>query len=110
MITECLPFVFGHNVDPFTSEMLPLYVWLQGTLYKIQLIRLHEKENFALNRTRGVVTSKEESDVTHLLCVLLICSLFTGRSGCVFKLIHANLLFPPPFRTVSLLPLLTLCQ
>lgn len=42
--------------------------FVEGAMQKFQLIRLQEKINFAMSGTSRVMTSKLETDVTHL-CV-----------------------------------------
>lgn len=54
--------------------------------------------------------SRVLSDLTHPLCVLFSCSLFTGQASHAIMLMLADLLFLPSFGTVGPLPLTTLCQ
>lgn len=82
---------------------LPCY--FKGPVYKIQLIRLQEKQSLVC--IEFVVS---HLDVTSPLCVLLTCFLFIGWTGRTVMLMHQNFFFLPAFGMVDLLLLPTLCQ
>lgn len=77
---------------------------IKGAVHKIQLIRLQEKQ--ILPCTELAASSRVQSDVTvPSVCALRLLVYLAGQL-CVYE----NLLFLPPFGTVSPLPLLTLCK
>lgn len=75
----------------------------KGSVCDIHFIRLQEK--LIPLCTEPIASSHLQWKVTpHTLQVLLSCSLFISRAGCMFILINASVLFLPAFKTVCLLP------
>lgn len=71
----------------------------KGAIYKIQLIRLQEKQILICSWTSDRMTYRVESVVTRPLCVFFSSLLFTRQAGRLFKYMYSNLPFLPPFRT-----------